>query len=105
MLLVLVSFASVINATHHHDRLRLASDSSISYGGEENSNGAPGSSDASHCAACRLQRGFESALRSLAITFEIRPHTLIYEAGPREPDLLGASIIFSSRGPPPKTQS
>jgi hypothetical protein len=100
-LLVLVAYASLINWTHHHGQLRQpASDSGISSGEDRNSSRAPASSDPSHCAACRLQRSFDSALRAPSISFDLCPQSLSYETCPREHHLPGASVIFSSRGPP-----
>ena len=100
MLLVLVAYVSLISTTHHHGQVgRPASESSISSGEHRNSSGAPASTDSSHCATCRLQRSFDSALRS-SISPDLCARSLSYETCQREPNLLGASVVFSSRGPP-----
>ena len=100
-LLVLVAYASLINGTHHHRQLRQpASESAINSREDRNSSRAPASNDPSHCATCRLLRGFDSALRAPSISFDLCPQSVSYETCPREPDLPGASVVFSSRGPP-----
>src|SRR5882724_11384987 len=104
-LLVLVAYASLINGTHHHGQLRQpASDSGISSSEDRNSSRTPASNDPSHCATCRLLRGFNSALRAPSISFDLCPQTLSYETCPREPDLPEVSVVFSSRGPPHSDQ-
>src|SRR5882672_11598172 len=104
MLLVQVAYASLISATHHHGQVGLPTSdsdiSSISSGEDRNSSGAPSSNDPSHCATCRLQRSFDSALRSPSITPDLCPRSLSYETCRREPHLLGAFVVFSIRGPP-----
>jgi len=101
MLLVLVAHASLIGATHHHGKVgQPASDSSITSGEDKNSNGAPSSGDPSNCATCRFQRNFDSLLRAPSVLIDLCPQSLGYEICLRDRHLLGACVVFSSRGPP-----
>jgi hypothetical protein len=101
ILLGLVAYASLVNATHHHgwtgaptagSRIRSSEDS--------NSNGAPASDHKSHCATCRLQRSFDSGLRSPSISLELIRQAVTYQTCSHKPNLLGACVVFSGRAPP-----
>jgi hypothetical protein len=102
-LLFLVAHASLQTATHHHatsPAIASAFETSISSRESESPNGTPGSSDSSHCATCRLQRNFSSALRSPSVSFALSPATVSFEVFQREARSLGALVVFSGRAPP-----
>jgi hypothetical protein len=101
VLLVLISYASLTIATHHHSQVPPpASDPSISSSEDKEPNGAPFSGDSSNCATCRLQRTFDSALRAPSISFNLTAPFVVHETLPCNRHLSGACVVFSSRGPP-----
>ena len=101
MLLVLVGYASVKNATHNHGPATgLLAGSGISSSEDKDSSGAPGSDHKSHCATCRLQRNFNSALRSPTVSIELIKQPVPEETCHCALNLLGALLVFSGRGPP-----
>ena len=102
-LLFLVAHASLLTVTHHHattPAVDSASETSISSRESKSSNGTPVSSDSSHCASCRLQRNFNSVLRSPSISIALSPACVSVEVFQREARSLGARVVFSGRAPP-----
>jgi hypothetical protein len=101
MLLVLVAYASVANATHSHGpAARPASASSVCSTEDKGSSGTPASDHKSNCPTCRLQRSFNSALRSPSISFELIQQIVPCQTCRREHRSVVAFVVFSGRAPP-----
>jgi hypothetical protein len=104
VLLLLTVHAFLISVTHRHGGAAIERDSPAGLGFSSNDNGgshrAPGSSDSSHCATCRVQRDFASGLRSQAVVIAFTPITIGWDTLRPKASPLPSLTVFSSRGPP-----
>lgn len=101
VMLLLVAHGSIISAAHHHSIFLSPEVSPASVSRRPNpSDQAPRSNDPSHCATCRLQRVFNSSLRSSSISLDPSGSVLILASLSCAILPLEARIVFSGRAPP-----
>src|SRR6185295_3053343 len=100
-MLLLVVYASIANATHHHSASpRKGSSPQSVVRTSHPSERGPHSGDPSHCTSCRLQRVFNSSLRSSSIGVDAASGVVTFATLRCDRCSLGASIVFSGRAPP-----